>query len=56
VYDLIGREVATLLHNDREPAGDHEVSFGGATLPSGTYFYKLSAEGFIETKRMVLIK
>jgi hypothetical protein len=56
VYDLIGREVATLLHNDREPAGNHEVSFGGATLPSGAYFYRLSAEGCIETKRMVLIK
>jgi hypothetical protein len=56
VYDLIGREVSTLLHNDREPAGVHEVSFGGRNLPSGVYFYRLSAEGFIETKRMVLIK
>jgi endoglucanase len=56
VYDVIGREVAALLHNAREPAGHHEVSFGGATLPSGTYFYRLSAEGFIETRRMVLIK
>jgi endoglucanase len=56
VYDLIGREVATLLHNDREPAGDREVSFGGTNLPSGIYFYRLLAEDFIETKRMVLVK
>jgi endoglucanase len=56
VYDAIGREVATLLHNAREPAGNHGVSFGGATLPSGAYFYRLSGEGFIETKRMILIK
>ncbi len=56
VYDLIGREVATLLHNDREPAGNHEVSFGGTNLPSGVYFYRLQTDRFVDTKAMMLIK
>jgi hypothetical protein len=56
VYDLIGREVATLLQNDREPAGDYEVSFGGANLSSGVYFYRLQTDRFVDTKAMMLIK
>lgn len=56
VYDLIGREVATLLHNDREPAGNHEVFFGGTNLASGVYFYRLQTDRFVDTKAMMLIK
>jgi hypothetical protein len=55
VYDIIGNEVATLV-NENKPAGNYEVTFGAKNLSSGTYFYKLQAESFTETKKMVLIK
>ena len=42
VYDLMGREITTLAHNERREAGNHEVSFDAANLPSGVYFYRLS--------------
>ena len=56
VYDLLGREVAVLVNNERITAGQHEVSFDAAKLPSGVYFYKLQSESYVKTKRMVLIK
>ena len=55
VYDIQGREVQTLV-NDRLNAGTYEVSFDGSSLNSGVYFYKMVSEGFMETKRMILIK
>ncbi len=42
VYDLLGREVATLV-NEEKPAGEYEVEFNGVNLPSGIYFYQLKA-------------
>jgi hypothetical protein len=56
VYDLLGREVAVPVNNERKTAGQHEVTFDAANLPSGVYFYKLQTESHIETKRMLLIK
>ncbi len=55
VYDLLGREVATLI-NEYKSAGKYEVEFNAASLPSGVYFYKLNAGEFIETKKMILMK
>jgi len=55
VYDLLGKEVATLV-NEKLQAGTYEVKFDGSNLPSGIYFYKLESESFRETKRMILIK
>ena len=55
VYDLIGREVATLLDGRVEP-GEHEVRFDASRLPSGVYFYTLLAGSFRDTKRMVVLK
>jgi len=55
VYDIQGREVQTLV-NERLKAGTYEVKFDGNMLNSGVYFYKLSTEGFTETKKMLLIK
>jgi hypothetical protein len=55
VYDVLGNEVATLV-NKEKPAGSYEVEFDGTDLPSGIYFYQLKASGFIETKKMILIK
>ena len=55
VYDILGREIATLV-NEEKPAGEYEVEFNGTNLPSGIYFYRLKAGNFVETKKMVLIK
>ena len=55
VYDLLGREVATLV-NEEKPAGTYELTWYAEGLPSGVYFYQLAAGNFIETKKMILIK
>ena len=56
VYDLVGREIAVLLNNERKTLGNHTVSFNAKNLSSGVYFYQLCAEGFIETRKMMLVK
>jgi len=59
IYDILGAEVITLLNEEKE-AGVYEVNFNtqSAThgLPSGTYIYRIIAENFIATKKMVLLK
>ncbi|OGU77138.1 MAG: hypothetical protein A2V93_02210 [Ignavibacteria bacterium RBG_16_34_14] len=55
VYDLLGREVATLV-NEEKPAGSYEVEFDGVNLSTGIYFYQLQAGDYVESKKMILIK
>ena len=55
VHDILGKEVATLV-NENLKAGTYEVTFDGAGLSSGIYFYKLEANNFTEIKKAVLIK
>lgn len=55
VFDVLGREVAILV-NGEKLAGNYEVRFDGANLPSGIYFYTLKAGEFSETKKMVLVR
>jgi len=55
VYDILGNEVATLV-NEEKPTGSYEINFNASSLSSGTYFYKLQAGSFIETKKMILLK
>lgn len=55
VYDVLGREVSVLV-NGREDAGPHEVRFDAGNLSSGVYFYRLQAGGFVEAKRMLIMK
>jgi hypothetical protein len=55
VYDILGREIATLV-NEEIPAGEYEVEFNAANLPSGIYCYQLKAGEFLGTKKMILIK
>jgi photosystem II stability/assembly factor-like uncharacterized protein len=55
VYDILGREVSILV-NEEKPAGEYEVDFNAANLPSGIYFYQINAGGYSETKKMVLLK
>ncbi|MCX6168237.1 MAG: Ig-like domain-containing protein [Ignavibacteriales bacterium] len=55
VYDMLGREVATLVNEIKQP-GTYEVKFDGSGLASGVYFYRLHSDSFTDTKKFVLIK
>ena len=59
VYNLLGREVATLV-NGRQEAGSYTVAFnankGTISLSSGVYFYRLEAGSFVSTKKLILMK
>ncbi len=57
VFDMLGREVATLL-NENKPAGEFEINFNSSkfNLSSGIYLYKINAGEFSDTKKMILIK
>jgi len=55
VFDILGREIITLV-NEEKTAGAYSVEFNATSLPSGVYFYQLSAGNFVETKKMVLLK
>ncbi len=55
VYDMLGREVATLV-NQAQPAGTYQVRFNATGMPTGLYFYRLSVGENVEVKRMLLVK
>lgn len=55
IYNILGQKVATLV-NENKSAGNYKVKFNAEKLASGIYFYKLQMEGFVETKKMILIK
>ncbi|MGQ9644553.1 MAG: T9SS type A sorting domain-containing protein, partial [Ignavibacterium sp.] len=55
VYDVLGNEVATLV-DEFKSAGNYEVKFDATNLSSGTYFYRITAGEFSETKKLILIK
>jgi len=55
VYDVLGQEVAVLV-NERKQAGEYNVTWNAADVPSGVYFYRIVAGEFVETKKMVLIR
>ena len=55
VYDILGKEIATLVSNQKQP-GKYEINFSGLNLSSGIYFYTLSSSNFVETKKMILLQ
>ena len=55
VYDVLGKEVATLV-NEEKPAGNYEVEFDASNLASGVYYYQLRAGEFLFSKKMLLLK
>ena len=55
VYDVMGREIITLLDKRLKP-GTYEINFDGSGLNSGVYYYKLTANGFTDVKKMLMIK
>ncbi|MFA6469719.1 MAG: T9SS type A sorting domain-containing protein [Bacteroidota bacterium] len=55
IYDLLGREIATLV-NEEQATGWKEVSWNGENASSGVFFYQITAGGKTETKKMILMK
>jgi len=55
IYDVLGNEVATLI-DEYKPAGNYEVEWDASGLPSGVYFYQMKTDGFVGTKKMILMK
>ena len=55
VFDMLGREVATLVNAEMKP-GSYMVTWDASGFPSGTYFYKLTAGEFVETKKLLLLR
>jgi hypothetical protein len=55
VYDVLGREVATLV-NEYKSAGKYEVVFNTSDLSSGIYFYGLMSHNFSQYKKLTFIK
>jgi len=55
VFDFMGKEIRTLIDGEMMP-GDHQVTFDASGLPSGIYFYRLQADGVLETRKMIVLK
>jgi hypothetical protein len=55
VIDMLGREVATLVNEVKEP-GTYTVEFRASSLASGVYFYRLQAGTYVETKKLLLLR
>lgn len=55
VYDIIGKEISTLVNNQMEK-GHYEINFDASNLPSGVYLYTLNAGGYKETRKMILMR
>lgn len=55
VVNSLGQEITTLV-NEFKSVGSHNVQFNGANLSSGIYFYRIIADSFTQTKKMILVK
>jgi hypothetical protein len=55
IYDILGRQVTELVNEQMKP-GEYKVLWNAANYASGVYFYKLEADNFMESKKMILTK
>jgi hypothetical protein len=55
VYDLLGREVATLV-NERKGTGTYSVEFDASNLASGIYLYQLRTDRFTQTRTLMVLR
>jgi hypothetical protein len=55
VYDMLGREVATLV-NEEKPAGRYTVQFNASGLASGVYLYEMEAGSFVQIRKLVVLR
>jgi hypothetical protein len=56
VYDILGREVATLVNNEKQAGGSYSVSFNASKFASGVYVYKITAGSYVKSFKMMLLK
>jgi len=56
IYDILGREVVTLVNNKALKAGTHTYEFNASNIASGTYIYRLTTDNNVVTKKMLLLK
>jgi hypothetical protein len=60
IFDITGREIATLANGDIQTAGYYTVTFDARDIASGIYFYRIIAEGgsqqYVMTKKMMVVK
>lgn len=55
LFDILGREISILINKELN-SGEYEIEFDGKDLSSGVYFYTLTADSFIDTKKLLLMK
>jgi hypothetical protein len=55
VYNIVGDEITTLI-NDELSIGNHSIKWDGSLQPSGVYFVQIESSGFVQTRKMVLLK
>jgi hypothetical protein len=55
IYDVLGRKVRALVRSELPP-GFHQTMWDGRQVGSGVYFYRLQADDYIQTRRMVLLE
>ncbi len=55
IFDLLGREAATLVNEEMKP-GSYEQVFDASGLASGVYLYRLDAGGFVQAKKLLLLR
>jgi len=56
IYNLLGQKLVTLV-SERQKAGHHQVEWNASDFSSGVYYYRLSTDaGFVQTKKLVLLK
>ncbi len=55
VYDVLGKGVATLVNETKQP-GIYLATFDASNLASGIYYYRLSVDDFVQTKKMIFLK
>jgi len=54
-YDILGNEVTTLVNEQKEP-GYYEIDFNAGSFASGVYIYRLQANNYVSTKKMMVLK
>jgi hypothetical protein len=55
VYDILGKEIATLVDEKKEP-GSYQVQFGRGNISSGIYIYQMHSNNYVQTRKMVIVK
>ena len=55
VFNIIGQKVATLIDEPLE-AGEHKVVWDGSQVASGLYFYRIEANQYSATRKLILLK